>query len=71
MITITDAPESYDGFGTVTRATIGVTRKGAPVRQVATPAEHSEWQRMRYASGMYLRATEDRWREVADLLVRS
>lgn len=56
MTTYTDAPEDYDGFGTETVKVIGKTRRGM-VRMVETPQEHVEWQRLRYASGMYLYAS--------------
>ena len=68
MITYTDAPEAYDGFGTVTLAVAGRTEK-RPVRKVDTPEQHVEWQRMRYGSGMNLYATEERWAEIKDAVL--
>lgn len=50
--TYTTATSDYDGFGTELVAFIG-RLKGVPVRQVETPGEHLEWQRMRYGSGSY------------------
>lgn len=50
--TYTSAPPDYDGFGTVTvRDCAGVLKSGKVLREVATPAEHVEWQRNRYYSG--------------------
>jgi len=53
--TITCAPEAYDSFGTETIEILGKTkRRGRAVRLVRTPAQHVEWQRMRYSSGLHL-----------------
>lgn len=61
--TYTDAPEVYDGFGTMTISkNQGKTRQGL-VRCVETPSEHLDWQRMRYGSGNYLHASQDEWDE--------
>ena len=58
--TYTDAPPVFDGFRTITLRTVGKSRRG-PVREVETPAEHAEWQRSRYASGMYICASEEQF----------
>lgn len=56
--TYTDAPPEYDGFGTRTEnPNVGTGLRGA-IRSVLTPAEHVEWQRQRYASGMYIHASD-------------
>lgn len=60
---VTTAPESYDGFGTVTlsrlpyRLTKGIGK--GPCRVVKIEDSALDWQRQRYASGMYLRLTPD------------
>ncbi len=57
ILTYTDAPVDYDGFGTRTLRVVGTGPRGS-VRLVETPDLHLEWQRARYASGMYLSASE-------------
>jgi hypothetical protein len=50
----TDAPEAYDGFGTVTLEIVGKTtrpRAGLPVRKVRVEIDHRDWQLNRYDSG--------------------
>ena len=70
VITFTDAPESYDGFGTRTTAPcIGITASGKIMRQVETPAEHLEWQRDRYSSGMYMSMSSEKLAELRDLVL--
>lgn len=65
VLTFTNAPESYDGFGTRTlKPIVGIDRQGKPVRLVSTPLEHYEWQRMRYRSGLYLAASPEEWGEL-------
>jgi hypothetical protein len=68
MKTVTDAPESYDGFGTETIETLGMTKKG-PVRKVDTPEVSVDWQRQRYASGLYLYCSLAQWEEIKDLIL--
>ena len=68
----TTAPESYDGFGTVTvKAEIGRDRKGNPVRLVAVPKEarFGDWQILRYRSGLHLACSEAEWESISDLIV--
>jgi hypothetical protein len=50
MIVYTNAPEDYDGFGTVTKGVVGQTERG-PMRMVQTVEEHHGWQLNRYYSG--------------------
>ncbi len=61
--TYTDAPDRYDGFGTRTVRIIGTmtcgSHAGQPVREVQTPAEHVQWQRLRYMSGLNLACTAE------------
>lgn len=52
----TEAPESYDGFGTHTIRTVrAVTLDGRKFefRVVDIDPEYDEWQRQRYLSGCY------------------
>lgn len=64
ILTYTDAPEVYDGFGTHTvRADVGTSRRNEMVRLVSTPEEHVDWQRMQYASGLHLRMDMEDWKE--------
>jgi hypothetical protein len=61
VMTWTDAPEDYDGFGTRTYEVLGLVpgpMGSRQLRQVTTPTEHVLWQRSRYASGGYLSASE-------------
>jgi hypothetical protein len=59
IATITDAPPSYDGFGTFTVRDYGhsidcgdlVTKGNA--RLTLTPEEHLKWQTARYQSGLH------------------
>ena len=70
-ITYTDAPVAYDGFGTRTVALMGQIASSMGlrfVRKVETPAGDVEWQRNRYASGMYLSANPEQLSRVADLI---
>ncbi len=67
-ITYTDAPPEYDGFGTKTLKVVG-KRRGADVRQVATPTVHLDWQRNRYASGCRIAMGEDDWAAARHLLL--
>ena len=67
--TYTTAETAYDGFGTRTVKVVGATRNGKTVRLGETPAEHVDWQRMRYASGMNLSADETKWSEISDLIL--
>jgi len=62
IITFTDAPEDYDGFGTKTLKVLG-QRRGKTVRVVETPEEHAQWQRDRYASGLYFAFDRKMWDE--------
>ena len=71
VLTYTDAPTDYDGFGTTTVREVGRTTRGATVRLVSTPPEHMQWQRDRYASGLHLYADENRWSEISDALLES
>ncbi len=60
MLTWTDAPTAYDGFGTITIEVVSLIDSPMgkrPVRKVETPRENVEWQRSRYASGGYLSAS--------------
>ena len=53
----TDAPPSYDGFGTIVFET---TEKKTPLGQlrcVMIAKQHLDWQETRYASGMYASLT--------------
>jgi len=50
---LTDAPKSYDSFGTWTVRIWGI-RRGALVREVAIKEEHLEWQDSRYWSGCHV-----------------
>lgn len=55
-IRVTDAPESYDGFGTRTIETLPFIGKfRSPFRRVSIPeaAKHGDWQEARYGSGLY------------------
>lgn len=65
--TYTNAPTDFDGFGTHTVSIAG-TYQGQNVRVVETPDEHVNWQRARYASGMYLSASEVDWTRLAWIL---
>lgn len=67
--TVTNAPEAYDGFWTVTLEWAWGTVNGLPLRVVLTPREHVEWQRERYHSGSYLSATSQRWEEIKASLI--
>lgn len=72
VVTYTDAPPRYDGFGTRTRKVLGFLRGplGArAVREVETPQEHLSWQRGRYQSGMYLSADEEQLPRVRSLFL--
>ena len=60
VLMLTDAPRSYDGFGTFTLfdpdcplEVDGVMTKGN-VRLVMVPTQHEGWQEGRYASGLHL-----------------
>ncbi len=56
MIRYTDAPESYDGFGTRTIQTLRAKRQDgreSSLRVVQIDDEYDDWQRGRYASGLY------------------
>lgn len=59
----TDAPDAYDGFGSVSQPTDYVRRtyggQTLTVRLVNTLPEHHTWQMFRYASGSYLRLTPE------------
>lgn len=67
-LTYTDAPTDYDGFRTHTIRIVGKLC-GKEVRLVETPTEHVNWQRARYASGMYLSANQDEWEKLAVMAV--
>jgi len=57
---VTSAPEAYDGFGAATVEWMPyVSRPGQTnrYRVVSIPDEHADWQRGRYASGLYPRLT--------------
>ena len=61
----TTAEECYDGFGTVTTESGRYTTKqGKPVRKVEVLDEHRHWQEMRYASGMHLCVTAEKFPEL-------
>lgn len=62
IMTFTDAPVAYDGFGTKTIRVLG-KRRGKEVRIVETPEEHAQWQRDRYASGLYFAFDRRMWDE--------
>ena len=71
VITYTDAPDAYDGFGTHTLAIVGSVRSpmgSRPLRKVETPGEHARWQRYRYASGGYLYADCDALHLMGDMI---
>jgi len=70
-ITITDAPPDYDGFGTRDVGPVGElgTTKRGPLRRVATPDRHVEWQRTRYSSGLHIACSPEKFAEIADLVV--
>lgn len=59
---MTDAPESYDGFGTITIKIVGTSQlamaAGNPVRLVHIDEEHDDWQTSRYDSGGYAYTTD-------------
>lgn len=48
----TNAPEKYDGFGTFTIKRAGQDLRG-DLRVVLVRDQHLEWQRARYASGLF------------------
>lgn len=53
----TDAPPTYDGFGTRTMRIMALIKSATgprPLRLVEIPDEHADWQRSRYESGGYL-----------------
>lgn len=57
----TTAPESYDGFGTVTvREQVGTTH-GQAVRLVEVQDGYDGWQLARYGSGLHLAVSEEEW----------
>ena len=76
VLTVTTAPEAYDGFGTKTVQVLGekthrvegVIHTDRVVRLVATPVRHVQWQRARYASGLYTACEVERWRQIADIV---
>jgi hypothetical protein len=60
----TDAPESYDGFGTVTLETLKTSsRRGKSVRLVAIQKQNENWQIPRYASGNHFAIKAHEWAE--------
>jgi hypothetical protein len=63
----TTAPESYDGFGTVTVEVVGSFLE-KPVRRVAIDPAHVQWQHDRYFSGIYTCWTEEQYIEHRDLV---
>lgn len=64
----TSAPEAYDGFGTKTiTENAFVSSKGQPVRLVETNPVHTDWQQMRYSSGLHLCVPESDVAEYLDL----
>lgn len=65
VLTYTTAEDYYDGFGTKTiKPLAGISiRTGKNIRLVSTPAEHVDWQRIRYLSGLHLALDEQRWQE--------
>lgn len=68
VIIYTDAPESFDGFGTFTLDTgYGETAKG-PIRQAAVHQDYLDWQTARYGSGMYLAVPPEEFEEIKDLM---
>jgi hypothetical protein len=59
--TYTTAPLEHDGLGTTTlNDRVGHVTAG-PVREVMTPQEHVEMQRVRYAAEGHLAASEEEW----------
>lgn len=67
----TDAPESYDGFGTRTIDVVGTSTRGNPVRLVEVLPVHLEWQRSRYLSGLYISATEEQWPQMQSCIMKA
>lgn len=65
VVTYTTAEEAYDGFGTQTAEVVGTTR-GKTIRKVTTPAQHVNWQRMRYGSGLHMAIDEAEFRKLVD-----
>lgn len=60
VILYTGAPACYDGFGTETLvADAGSDTQGRVLRKVAVLAEHLDWQRTRYSSGLHGSATPE------------
>lgn len=65
----TDAPEAYDGFGTVTEAQTGLRTRRGPIRIVRVEDAAFSWQTMRYSSGMHLWCDAAKWTELWDLVI--
>lgn len=66
VIRITDAPEAYDGFGTVELTPWKFeSRRARSYRKVQIQNEHLDWQRNRYSSGLYVCLPEETFAEWA------
>lgn len=66
----TTAPEAYDGFGTQTITEKAfISSKNQPVRLVETEENHTDWQQMRYSSGLHLCCPETDIEELINLIV--
>jgi hypothetical protein len=59
VVRITSAPEEYDGFGTRTMELLPERGRVARYRRVAILERHLDWQRLRYASGLFACVGED------------
>lgn len=63
----TNAPEAYDGFGTATIETTGLTYEGRsgpydfPFRRIRVHPDHVRWQADRNSSGLYVTLTTEAW----------
>lgn len=51
ILWVTDADESFDGFGTLTLETLPRARRGRKLRLVGILPENLQWQTTRYSSG--------------------
>jgi hypothetical protein len=67
---LTDAPESYDGFGTKTvEVTEFVNRNSEPIRKVKIEEANLYWQEMRYSSGLRLNILPEQISEFKGLIL--
>jgi hypothetical protein len=67
----TNAPESYDGFGTKTVGkTDYVDYKGNPVRKIEIAKKNIDWQKQRNSSGNNSTLNEIEWEELKDTIFK-